>query len=99
MLHLKKPALAPEEGAFEIRFLDWGQIEGAAYPMLIQVFRQHQLVREMRVENLRVDPSQDPALFDTAGLRATLPQWGAAPILTPPPASPRDSGAIAPAAR
>lgn len=88
-LMLPPPALAPEEGAFEIRFLDWGQIEGATYPMLIQVYRQHQLVREMRVENLRVDPSQDPALFDTAGLRATLPPWGGtAPILVPPSVSP-----------
>ncbi len=82
-LMLPPSALNPEEGALEIRFLDWGQIEGAAYPMRIQVYRRHQLSREMRVENLRVDPPQDPALFDTAGLRATLPQWGAEPILTP----------------
>ncbi|MDJ0721544.1 MAG: hypothetical protein QNJ04_07930 [Desulfobacterales bacterium] len=98
-LMLPPPVLTPEEGALEIRFLDWGQIEGTAYPMRIQVYRQHQLVREVRVANLRVDPLQDPALFDTAGLRATLPQWGAAPILTPPPASPGDSGTIAPAGR
>ena len=87
-LILPPPALNPEEGPLEIRFLDWGQIEGADYPMLIQVYRQHQLLREMRVENLRVDPPQDPALFDTAGLRATLPRWDSAPILTPPSAAP-----------
>ncbi len=87
-LMLPPSVLNPEAGALEIRFLDWGQIEGAAYPMRIQVYRKHQLWREMRVENLRVDPVQDPAFFDTAGLRATLPDWGAEPILAPPALSP-----------
>ena len=83
-LMLPPSALNPDQGALEVRFLDWGQIEGAAYPMLIQIYRKHQLFREMRVERLRVDPAQDPALFDPAGLRATLPEWGPKPILTPP---------------
>ena len=98
-LMLPPSALNPEQGALEVRFLDWGQIEGAAYPMLIQIYRKHQLFREMRVERLRVDPAQDPVLFDSAGLRATLPEWGPKPILTPPvptletPAAVPDRGA------
>lgn len=83
-LLLPSSGLRPAEGALEVRFLDWGQIEGAVYPMLIQIYRKHQLFREMRVESLRVDPAPDPALFDTARLRATLPRWVPAPLTTPP---------------
>ena len=86
-LMLPPSALNPQDGPLEVRFLDWGQIEGAVYPMLIQIYRKHQLFREMRVENLRVALVPDPVLFDTAGLRATLPQWGTTPILSPPPPS------------
>lgn len=83
-LILPPSVLSPQEGLLDVRFRDWGQIEGAAYPMLIQIFRKHQLYREMRVENLRVDPVQDPLLFDTGGLRNKLPQWVPGPIITPP---------------
>ena len=83
-LLLPSSALNPQEGPLEVRFLDWGQIEGAVHPMLIQIYRKHQLFREMRVETLRVDVDLDPVLFDTAGLRATLPRWVPEPILTPP---------------
>ena len=83
-LMLPPSALDPQAGTLEVRFLDWGQIEGAVYPMLVQIYRKHQLFREMRVENLRVDAVQDPVLFDTAALRATLPIWVPEPILTPP---------------
>jgi hypothetical protein len=89
-LFLPPTTMSPQEGMLEIRFLDWGQVEGAAYPMRVQIFRKHQLFREMRVENLRVDPVLDPALFDTAGLRAmpmqAMPDQGPAPsALTPEP--------------
>lgn len=83
-LTLPPSLLNPQEGALEVRYLDWGQIEGAVYPMLIQIYRKHQLFREMRVENLRVDPPQDTLLFDAAALRATLPQWIPEPIGTAP---------------
>ncbi len=83
-LMLPPSALNPQDGPLEIRFLDWGQIEGAVYPMRIQIYRKHQLFREMRVENLRVDPVQNPLLFDTVGLRATLPTWTPEPVLTSP---------------
>ena len=79
-LMLPPSLLNPQEGALEVRYLDWGQIEGAIYPMLIQIYRKHQLFREMRVENLRADLPQDPLLFDAAALRATLPQWIPEPI-------------------
>ncbi len=79
-LTLPPSLLNPQEGALEVRYLDWGQIEGAVYPMLIQIYRKHQLFREMRVENLRVDLPQDPLLFSAAALRATLPQWIPEPI-------------------
>ncbi len=94
-LMLPPSTLEPQAGPLEVRFLDWGQIEGAVYPMLIQIYRKHQLFREMRVENLRADTVQDPVLFDTAALRATLPMWvpesvlsPAAPNLTPPTTPP-----------
>lgn len=83
-LILPSAVQSPQEERFDIRFLDWGQIEGAAYPMLIQIFRNHQLYREMRVENLQADPVQDPALFDTAALRATRPPWEGGVNITPP---------------
>ena len=79
-LTLPPSPLNPQEGALELRFLDWGQIEGAVYPMRIQILRQHQLFREMRVENLRADAPQAPLLFDAAALRVTLPQWTPAPM-------------------
>ena len=94
-LMLPPSTVEPQAGPLEVRFLDWGQIEGAVYPMLIQIYRKHQLFREMRVENLRADTVQDPVLFDTAALRATLPMWvpesvlsPAAPNLTPPTTPP-----------
>lgn len=90
-LLLPPSALNPQAGALEVRFLDWGQIEGAVYPMLIQIYRKHQLFREMRVENLRVDPVQDPVLFDTVGLRTTLPQWVPEPLITLPAVPPEDT--------
>ncbi|MGD9250299.1 MAG: hypothetical protein PVG19_03710 [Desulfobacterales bacterium] len=83
-LTLPPSLLNPQEGALEVRYLDWGQIEGAVYPMLIQIYRKHQLFREMRVENLRADLPLDPLLFDAAALRATLPQWIPEPIDTSP---------------
>ncbi len=83
-LILPPSALDPQAGPLEVRFLDWGQIEGAVYPMLVQIYRKHQLYREMRVENLRADAVQDPMLFDTAALRATLPMWVPETMLTPP---------------
>ena len=84
-LKLPPPLLNPQEGALDVRYRDWGQIEGALYPMLIQIYRKHQLFREMRVENLRVDLPLDTLLFDAAALRATLPQWMPAPIKIVPP--------------
>ena len=71
------------EARLEIRFLDWAQVEGTMYPMMIQILRNHQLYREMRVENLQVDITQDPALFDTVGLRATLPPRVPDPVSAP----------------
>ncbi len=79
-LLLPPSAASPQEGMLEIRLLDWGQVEGAAYPMLVQIYRRHQLFREMRVEELRVDPAQDPSLFDTAGLRAMPSQAMPEPV-------------------
>lgn len=88
-LTLPPPLLNPQEGALDVRYRDWGQIEGTLYPMRIQIYRQHQLFREMRVENLRVDLPLDTLLFDAAALRATLPQWLPAPIeIVPPEAGP-----------
>lgn len=82
-LVLPPSTLSPQEGMLEVRFLDWGQVEGAAYPMLVQIFRKHQLSREMRVENLKVDPVWDPAVFDTAGLRAMPSQAMPDPVPAP----------------
>ena len=92
-LTLPPSLLNPQEGALDVRYLDWGQIEGTLYPMRIQIYRKHQLFREMRVENLRVDLPLDPLLFDAAALRATLPQWMPAPLeIVPPEAGPPASG-------
>ena len=85
-LILPPATLSPQEGMLEVRFLDWGQVEGAAYPMRVQIYRKHQLFREMRVENLKVDPVWDPAVFDTAALRAMPSQ--AMPESVPAPSAP-----------
>ena len=82
-LILPPTAMSPQEGVLEVRFLDWGQVEGAAYPMLVQIYRKHQLFREMRVEDLQVDPVQDPALFDTAGLQNIPAQVMPEPVPAP----------------
>lgn len=69
-LMLPAPSLKPEEGPLEVRYLDWGQVQGAIYPMLIQIYVNHRLWREMRVERLEINPPIAAHLFDTGALRA-----------------------------
>ena len=71
-LILPSRANQPAEGWVEIRYRNWGYADGLAYPMHIIMLLNHQIVEEIRVDRLAVNPVFPPDLFDIAALRR---QW------------------------
>jgi len=53
----------------EVRYLDWRQVNSVWYPMHMQFFEDHTLLREIRVERMKVNQTFPKALFDVARLR------------------------------
>jgi len=53
----------------EIRYRDWRQVNSAWYPMHIQFFQDDILVREIRVDQMKVNPVFPEELFDISRLR------------------------------
>jgi hypothetical protein len=72
-----QPAAEP----LDIRYLQWSPTAGLWYPARMVFFRGQRLVREILVENIRVNPDFDADLFDPGRLTAarTLPS------ASPPP--------------
>lgn len=68
-LILPPAALPSGEGTVEIRYRNWTFAQGVAYPMHIVMLRNHQVVQEIRVERLQVNPVFTSDLFDAAVLR------------------------------
>jgi len=60
---------------WEIRYHDWRKVNGAWYPMHMEFFQNDLLLREIRVERMKVNPEFSKELFDIAKLRLTyLPE-------------------------
>jgi outer membrane lipoprotein-sorting protein len=53
----------------EIRYLDWRQVNSVWYPMQMQFYEDGILLREIRVEGMKVNPTFPKELFDVARLR------------------------------
>jgi len=54
---------------WEVRYYDWRQVNSAWYPMHMEFFRDDLLMREIRVEQMTVNPVFPKELFDMARLR------------------------------
>ena len=52
----------------EIRYADWCQTGGILYPMRIEFYQKDEMVREVHVRNIEVNPHFPDALFDMKGL-------------------------------
>jgi hypothetical protein len=93
-LLLPASALQPEQGPVEIRYRNWTFVEGIAYPMHVVMMQDHQIMQEVRVDRVTVNPVLTGNLFDMTSLRR---QWSrpagpeeengavSAPRLLPPP--------------
>ncbi len=58
----------------EARYLQWHKLENTWYPMRIEFIADGNLVREIHVENIEVDPSFPKNLFDIEDLRSRYPR-------------------------
>ena len=54
----------------EVRYLDWRRVNSVWYPMHMQFIENGRLLREIRVERMKVNATFPKELFDTARLRA-----------------------------
>ena len=65
------PGQADDGGHFvrEVRYLDWRQVNSVWYPMHMQFFQDNTLLREIRVEQMKINPVFPKELFDVARLR------------------------------
>jgi hypothetical protein len=68
-LMLPPAALAPADGSIEIRYRNWRLTDGTAYPMHVIMMQNHQIMEEIRVERLLVNPEITNDLFDIRALR------------------------------
>lgn len=58
----------------EVRYLQWHTLKNTWYPMHIEFFADGNLVREIHVENIKVNPSFPKNLFDIEDLKSRYPQ-------------------------
>jgi hypothetical protein len=68
-LLLPSSALHPEAGPLEIRYRNWTFVDGAAYPMHVVMMQNHQVMEEVRVDRVEVNPALGGDVFDMAALR------------------------------
>lgn len=68
-LILPPTANSPGEGPVEIRYRNWTFTEGVAYPMHVVMRQNHQIMQEIRVDRLQINPVFSSDLFDIAALR------------------------------
>ncbi len=54
----------------EVRYLNWQAIRGLWYPMRIEFYKQERLVREIRVDHIKVNPSFSGKLFDIEHIKS-----------------------------
>ena len=58
----------------EVLYLDWKKLNQTWYPMRIEFFSNGNLVREIHVQNIEVNPSFQSDLFDIQQLKSLYPQ-------------------------
>lgn len=64
----------------EVRYMNWGKVSGTWYPMRTEFYEGERLVREIRVEHIKAEPSFSPNLFDVQRVRSLYqPVAAAAP--------------------
>ena len=68
-LLLSSSALHPEAGPVEIRYRNWTLVDGSAYPMHVVMIQNHQVMEEVRVDRVDVNPMLGSDVFDMAALR------------------------------
>lgn len=68
-LLLPPAAMQPESGAVEIRYRNWTFVDGAAYPMHVVMLQHHQIMQEIRVERIKVNPVFEGTPFDVQAFR------------------------------
>ena len=68
-LILPPAAMSSGEGPVEIRYRNWTFAEGVAYPMHVVMLQNHQIMQEIRVDRLQVNPAFTSDLFDITALR------------------------------
>jgi outer membrane lipoprotein-sorting protein len=62
------------ENSLEVRYLEWQKVKNTWYPMRIEFFMAGILVREIHVQNIKVNPSFSKKLFDIKHLKSLYPQ-------------------------
>ena len=68
-LMLPPAAMSTGEGPVEIRYRNWTFTEGVAHPMHVVMRQNHQIMQEIRVDRLQVNPVFTSDLFDVTALR------------------------------
>jgi outer membrane lipoprotein-sorting protein len=61
------------ENSLEIRYVEWQKVQNTWYPMRIEFFMAGTLVREIHVQNIKVNPSFSKKLFDINHLKSIYP--------------------------
>jgi outer membrane lipoprotein-sorting protein len=62
------------ENSIEVRYVEWQKVHHTWYPMRIEFFMAGILVREIHVQNIKVNPSFSKKLFDIKHLKSLYPQ-------------------------
>ena len=62
------------ENSLEVRYLEWQKVKNTWYPMRIEFFMAGILVREIHVQNVKINPSFSKKLFDIKHLKSLYPQ-------------------------
>jgi hypothetical protein len=62
-----------QENVLEIRWLEWRKHENIQYPMRIEFYQNHRLIRETAVSSIEVNPLFSDDFFDIEKLKAAYP--------------------------
>lgn len=54
----------------EFRYSNWQQVEGAWYPMIVEMYERGQLVRKIVADHIRINPVLPKELFDVVRIRS-----------------------------
>jgi outer membrane lipoprotein-sorting protein len=63
-----------QENSLEVRYFEWRKVHHTWYPMRIEFFATGILVREIHVQDIKVNPSFPDELFDIEHLKSLYPK-------------------------